>query len=138
VAIQHFSADGVYLGRRQIPTRAMSLDGTLRLVSSIAMFCPKCGEIWGNLHHDIEGVYWQVRTTPCRKHGDGRLGCYPWPEPAGLQLYFNPERVTVDWPEDALRRELVVTTVALEAGPTGLFGTPIPPVLRQDFHPTTH
>lgn len=98
---QLFEADGRYLGQREVPNFQRSSLFGHHITSSFCYFCPKCGEIWGRLHH--EGGYWQLCIRNCQRHGDGRLS----------ELYdrygdFQPALLARDWPREALLREFLI------------------------------
>lgn len=98
---QLFEADGRYLGQREVPNFQQSSLFGHRITCSQAYFCPRCGEVWGRLHH--EGGYWQLTHRPCRRHGDGRLSSV-WDRYGD----FAHTLVRADWPRDALKRELEI------------------------------
>lgn len=97
MALQHFFADGQYLGARKIPDLRVYPGLEVRRHFSYAYYCGRCGEIWGRFLHDIAD-YTQLIQLPCRKHGDGLLSCHPtW-----LDM---PTRFEPDWPLAATKRE---------------------------------
>lgn len=94
---QYFIVGKSVLGSRTIPDNRIFPGMEVRRNYSFALFCGKCGEVWGRLLHDA-AVYTQVRVVPCLKHGDGRFSLtFPWPEEC-----FNFED---DWPPEAIKHE---------------------------------
>lgn len=66
------------------------VDGKAYRPSSIAIFCPECGEVWARrqvISH--EAPRWQIRTWTCSRHGGGWLWS-GWDEPWNKAL---PPRV---------------------------------------------
>lgn len=96
---QHFFVGTAYLGSRTIETNRVIPGLEVRPHYSYALFCMRCGEIWGRLLHDKSRLT-QVITRPCLAHGCGRLSNNF--EYAGEPLYY--ER---DWPAAATRHEFL-------------------------------
>jgi hypothetical protein len=97
VARQHIFADGAYLGSRIIPNFVCIPGFDPRAHHSYALFCMRCGEVWGRFIHE-GALLTQPVNRPCRKHGDGRLSCPP-------QWTDNPTAIEADWPDAAIAYE---------------------------------
>ena len=98
MALQHFFVGARHLGARQIPDTRCVPGLAVVFHWSHAFFCPKCGEIWGRLHHE-RGAYWQCTYRPCVKHGDGHLS-QDWVPASYDVTYFEPS-----WPPAAIEYE---------------------------------
>jgi len=96
VATQHFFVGQTYLGSRLIPDFRTIPGIEVRRHHSYALFCPRCGDIWGRLIHDGAG-YTQLTHRSCVKHGDGRL--------SDLHEHGEPIYFEKDWPKDAVKYE---------------------------------
>lgn len=108
MALQHFFADGEYLGARTIPDMRVVTGLEVRRHFSYGYYCGRCGEIWGRLLHD-GASYTQLTHLPCRQHGGGLLSCHP--------AWFDmPTRFEFDWPIAATKREFnILLAEALQA-----------------------
>lgn len=105
---QHFFLGNRHLGVRQIPTMRIVPGLEIRPHHSYAYFCMRCGDIWARLAHD-KAELTQCLVQPCRRHGDGQLGCHPnWSD--------EPRRVESDWPVPALQYELETVIQLIEHG----------------------
>ena len=96
MALQHFFANGLYLGSRHIPDYRVIPGLEVRRHFSHVLFCPRCGEIWGRILHD-GATYHQSTYRPCTKHGNGRL--------SELHEHGEPVYFELDWPADAVTYE---------------------------------
>lgn len=97
MSTQHFFVDGRYLGSRQIPDHRIVPGLEVRRHHSYALFCMRCGEIWGRFVHDGAPLT-QLTFRPCLRHGDGRLAF----------LHHNlgdPHNYDPDWPDEAVAHE---------------------------------
>ena len=97
MALQHFIVEGQYLGARAIPDLRQVPGMEVRRHYSYVLYCGRCGEIWARFLHD-GAEYTQLSQIACRKHGDGKLSCWP----AWLDV---PTRFEQDWPPAAVRWE---------------------------------
>jgi hypothetical protein len=101
VALQHFFVDGRHLGSRLIPTNRLVPGLDVRPHHSYALFCMRCGEIWGRLMHEAAPLT-QIICRPCLKHGDGSLS---WLHDSAANINESPLGFADDWPSAAIRHE---------------------------------
>ena len=108
MAFQHFFVDGQYLGARKIPDNRVVPGLEVRRHHSYALFCMRCGEIWGRILHE-DAPLTQITCRPCLKHGCGMLSHWH---------YFtgDPHNYEDDWPAAAVRHEFnaILTLTAKE------------------------
>lgn len=98
MSTQQFYVHGRYLGQRTIPDWCVIPGLTTRRQFSLALFCMRCGEVWGRLV-TLDAKLTQCVCRPCERHGDGRLS----------RMFHTPDvpdGLAVDWPKPALQWEL--------------------------------
>lgn len=100
MASQHFFVGGAYLGSRIIPTNRVIPGLEIREAHSLALFCMRCGDVWGRLIHDKSRLTlcWM---RPCLSHGDGALSLL---HGAPHEPYFD---LADDWPDAAIKSEFL-------------------------------
>lgn len=106
VALQHFFVGSRHLGSRTIPDFRVVPGLEVRRHYSYALFCMRCGEIWGRLLHESAELT-QCTIRPCLRHGDGKLSC---------THYFagEPWNFEVDWPPAAVAYEFQAELAQLD------------------------
>ncbi len=107
---QHIFAAGRWLGSREVPRNRVVPGLEIRPQYSTALYCMRCGEIWGRFAIDGASLT-QLTIKPCLKHGDGRLS----------STYANrgePDNFGPDWPAAALEWELQAELALLSSGDT--------------------
>jgi hypothetical protein len=110
VASQHFFVNGHHLGTRQIPTNRLVPGLEIRPHFSYALFCLRCGDIWGRLMHEPSPLT-QIICRPCLQHGDGRLA---WLHDSIANINDSPLGFADDWPAEAIRYEFRANMALLE------------------------
>jgi len=97
MAAQHFFVGNRYLGARKIPDFRVIPGLEVRRHYSYALFCMRCGAVWGRLLHDGAELT-QCTIRPCLRHGDGKLS---------MTHHFEgePFNFESDWPPAAVAHE---------------------------------
>ena len=108
MAAQHFFVEGCYLGSRQIPDCRVVPGLDVRWHHSYALFCMRCGEIWGRFLHD-KAPLTQPIVRPCLRHGDGRLAFTH-------HNLGDPHNFDPDWPDEAVAYEFKAWMALLDRG----------------------
>lgn len=108
MATQHFFLEGRYLGSREIESFRRIPGLEIRWQPSYALYCMKCGEIWGRFLHD-KAELTQLTFRLCLKHGDGRLATTHF-------FQGDPHNYEPDWPPEAVAHEFKAWMALLARG----------------------
>jgi hypothetical protein len=73
---------------------------------SLAYFCPTCGEIWARIA--VADAIWQTYRAYCEQHPA------PWYMPAGSIILPWVEEMAITFPEEVLKREILIYGKELE------------------------
>lgn len=66
--------ESLYVGTRLICTKlSIWHNQGEAVISSVAYFCPTCGDIWARRIFLVEGLRFRAYERPCEQHGDGSL-----------------------------------------------------------------
>lgn len=106
MAAQHFFVGTRYLGSRTIPDTRCIPGLEVRRHYSYALFCMRCGEIWGRFLHE-RSTLTQCTIRPCLLHGDGKLS---------TSHFFagEPTNFEADWPPAAIAHEFAAELAQLD------------------------
>ena len=69
--------EGFFVGKQLLCSREVywvrtNLDADAYMPSK-ALFCQKCGEVWGRRVYFEQPADWRVDCRPCQRHGGGEL-----------------------------------------------------------------